>query len=175
MVDLSGHVAFALLLSLPVWLTFDRRHSLVFLALAAPTALLPDSDLFLRAVLPVSHHGITHTVVFALGLALAIGGLAATVVAPRIRSHLDRYLGSVPSTRDVFGFTAVAVFIGASSHLVGDILSAPDIAPPIKPFLPFTDAPVIVDTIYYNADVWNYGLFATLVAVHGVIYWYVGE
>ncbi|WP_336360878.1 metal-dependent hydrolase [Haladaptatus sp. ZSTT2] len=175
MVDLAGHVGFALALSVPVWLKFGRKESLLFLALAAPTALLPDSDLFLRAVFPVEHHGITHTVAFAATLALVLGALAATVVAPRLRTRIDRYLGGQPATGQVFTFSALAFFTGASSHLVADIFSAPDIAPPVKPFLPFTDTPVIVDAIYYDAVIWNFGLLGVVLLIHGTIFWYAGR
>ncbi|WP_338727294.1 metal-dependent hydrolase [Haladaptatus sp. DJG-WS-42] len=151
MVDLAGHVGFALALSVPVWLKFGRKESLLFLALAAPTALLPDADLFLRAGFPVEHHGITHTVRFAATLALVLGGLTATVVAPLLRRRIDRYLGAQPETGQVFAFSALAVFTGASTHLVADSFSVPDIAPPVKPFLPVSDTPVIIDVICYDA------------------------
>ncbi|WP_227015060.1 hypothetical protein [Natronorubrum aibiense] len=45
MIDLMGHVAFGLLLTLPAWHFWNDRASVAFVVLAAVASLLPDIDL----------------------------------------------------------------------------------------------------------------------------------
>jgi hypothetical protein len=60
----------ALLWALPAWVRWDGRVNLAFIGFTFATAMLPDLDLVLRSVLPITHHGITHTVLFVVALAL---------------------------------------------------------------------------------------------------------
>ncbi|GAA5048903.1 hypothetical protein GCM10025751_21120 [Haladaptatus pallidirubidus] len=65
----------ALLFAGPAWIVWGRRGALGFTAFALVTAMLPDMDLPLRHVLLVSHHGITHTLLF-VGIVSILGGAA---------------------------------------------------------------------------------------------------
>lgn len=165
MVDVAGHFAMALLFAAPAWFVWGRRGALGFVAFAAVTAMLPDADLVLRHFLPVTHHGVTHTFLFVGVVSVVAGALAARLLTDRI-NH-SRWVRSDSVTREVvFWFATAGLFTGGVSHIFADVLSAPDIAAPLSPFWPVYDQPVIVDVIYYNSPVWNFGLLAVAVAVH---------
>lgn len=159
MVDVSGHVGFALLASVPIWFVADRRKTaLAFLAVSVPFGLVPDVDLWLARVFPtVKHHGVVHTV-------LAVG-VAALVVGPLLGRRLHPYLvehGAVgpDETRRSTAFAVIAALTGGLSHLFADVLSAPDISEPIEPFWPVIQGSVGFDVFYYNAFWPNFGLLA---------------
>jgi len=52
------------------------------------------------------------------------------------------------------------------SHLVADMLSAPDISTPIEPFWPFFDKLWSVDLVWYNAMWINFGFLSAMIVVH---------
>lgn len=166
MVDVMGHLAMASLAAIPAWVLWDGRVGAVFVGATLTTAMLPDVDLVLRDFLPVHHHGVTHTVVFVTGVALVAGA----VVEFGFRSRLERtWLASEGYTVTdwaLFAFVAGAFLLGGYSHLFADMLSAPDIAPPIEPFWPFFDKPWSVDVAYYNSRWWNLGLLVVATALH---------
>lgn len=169
MVDVTGHFAVALLFVLPAWFVYERTTASRFVALALTTAMLPDVDLFLSHYLPIQHHGITHTVAFVVVASLALGLLAAGIVAASPRKATPGETVSwLPG--NVFGFATTAFFVGAGSHVFADMLSAPDIAPPVKPFMPFWNGVVSVDVLYYDDPVWNFGLLGVAIAAHLVVY-----
>lgn len=169
MVDVMGHVAMALLWAFPAWALWDGRIAAVFVGLAATTAMLPDVDLVLQTVLPIEHHGVTHTVVFVTVVAVVAGG----IVEYGLRSFLQRQFleerGYRLTTGMLFVFVAAGLLVGGYSHLFADMLSAPDIAPPVEPFWPFFDKPWSVDVLWYNAWQWNAGLLAVAVVLHGLV------
>lgn len=165
MVDITGHLAFGLLFALPAWYYWDERASVGFVALATVAALLPDVDLWLSTWFPleVHHHGVTHTLLFAVCASL-VGG---AVVAGLLRRPVDGWIDDERfGTRRLFVVAALAVLAGTLSHIVADILSAPDISTPIEPFWPFYTQPLSIDLVWYNADWINYGFFAVMVATH---------
>lgn len=139
-----GHVGMALIFASPVWFVYRPAASVLFTALAVVAGVAPDSDIYLKAMVDIAHHGITHTVTFVVGLAAAFGLAAAAIAVVQDRN--PRAAGT---------FAAVAAVVGAGSHLFADLLTTPDVAPPLKPFLPFSDQHVIVDVIYVYSDVWN--------------------
>lgn len=168
MVDVMGHFAFALLLALPAWALWDGRVSLAFVAFALSTAMLPDVDLVLQAFLPVQHHGVTHTVVFVTGVSLVAGVLAEY----GLKSWLERLWlerrGYTVAPGMLFLFAFAGMVAGGYSHLVADMLSAPDIAAPVEPFWPLFEKPWSVDVLWYNSQWWNAGLLAVALAAHAV-------
>ncbi len=166
MVDVMGHFAMALLWALPAWFVWDGRVSLTLILLTAGTAMLPDVDLVLQGVLPITHHGITHTVVFVVGVALVAGAIVEYAFGSYLRRTWLSAQGYVVSERALFALVASALTLGGFSHLFADLLSAPDIAPPIAPLWPVYDQPIIVDVIYYNSPWWNVGLLIAAVALH---------
>ena len=137
------------------WVLYDRRAALGFVLLGVPFGLLPDSDLWLAKVFPtVTHHGITHTVLFVSVAAVVVGAILGRWVVPRLE---ERY---VPAS-DVGGryaYAIGAVWVAGLSHLFADMLSAPDIAEPIEPFWPVYSAPIGLDVFYYTGMMANWGL-----------------
>ena len=168
MVDVTGHIGMALLFAAPAWIVWGRRGALGFTAFTLVTAMLPDTDLVLRHVLPITHHGVTHTILFVVLVSIISGGSAAKWLTARFNDH--SWIESTDITGEtVFVFATTGLIAGGISHLFADVLSAPDIAPPLSPFWPFYPAPVVVDVIYYDSPVWNFGLLAVAVALHLVL------
>ncbi|NIC00570.1 metal-dependent hydrolase [Halobacterium sp. R2-5] len=165
MVDVSGHFAMALLFAAPAWFLWGYRGALGFTGFTLVTAMLPDADLVLQHYLPVTHHGVTHTFLFG-----AVVSLLGAVVAARWLTgplNASRWVESTAIPREtVFVFAASGLFVGGVSHIFADLLSAPDIAAPLAPFWPVYREHVVVDVIYYNSPVWNFGLLAVAVALH---------
>lgn len=168
MVDVTGHIGMALLFAAPAWIAWGRRGALGFTAFALTTAMLPDTDLVLRHVVPVTHHGITHTLLFVVLVSVVAGVFAAKWLTARFNAH-----GRIESTEiageTVFAFATAGLILGGTSHLFADVLSAPDVAAPLAPFWPVVKEHVIVDVIYYDSPVWNFGLIAVAVALHLVL------
>lgn len=161
-----GHLGLALLVATPVWFLAEPRISLAFVALVVSTAMLPDVDLLLTQLLPIAHHGITHSLLFVVGAALALGALATGAVK-LVEAHVDTDLPGIGWT---FGFTTLGFGTGAAAHLLGDFLTTPDVAPPIMPFQPFTEATVILDIAYVYSPVWNLGLLAVGAVLNAVLW-----
>lgn len=165
MVDITGHLAFGLLFALPAWYAYDGRGSVGFVALAAVGALLPDIDLWLSEWFPqqVHHHGVTHTVVFAVAASLVGGALVGWGLHRRVDDWVEdeRF-----DTRRLFVAATLALLAGTLSHVVADVLSAPDISTPIEPFWPLYAQSLSIDLVWYNAVWINYGFFAVMVAAH---------
>jgi len=168
MVDATGHAAFGLLFATPAWFVWHGRSSALFAGFAAAAALLPDVDVWLSQLFPseVHHHGVTHTVVFVVLASIVGGALVAGLFARRIDGWTDdeRF-----DRRRLFAFATAAFLLGGLSHLVGDILSAPDISTPIEPLWPFLNAPVGLDLVWFNAWWINAGFLAVMVALHLVL------
>lgn len=168
MVDVTGHLAMALLFAAPAWLIWGRRAALGFTAFALVTAMLPDTDLVLRNYLPVSHHGVTHTLLFVVLVSILVGVFAARWLTAWLNSH--RWIRSTEiAAETVFVFATTGLIVGGVSHLFADLLSAPDIAPPLKPLWPLYAEPIIIDVIYYDSPLWNFGLIIVAVGLHLVL------
>jgi hypothetical protein len=169
MVDALGHIGMALLWAAPAWLIWDGRVSVAFVGFTLLTARLPDLDLWLREFLPVTHHGVTHTIVFVVAVSL-VGG---AIVEYRLKENLQRVFleerGYKASSGALFLFVAGGLFVGGMSHLFADTLSAPDIAKPLEPFWPFFERPYFIDLIWYDSPWWNEGLLAVAVTLHLVL------
>ncbi|WP_458189707.1 metal-dependent hydrolase [Haladaptatus sp. NG-WS-4] len=168
MVDVSGHFAMALLFAAPAWIVWGRRGALGFTGFALVTAMLPDVDLVLRELFPVTHHGVTHTLLFVALVSVLTGLVASRWLTTRFNAH--RWIRSTEITAEtVFVFATAGLLTGGISHIFADLLSAPDIAAPLSPFWPVFDQTVIIDVIYYKSVVWNFGLLAVAVALHLVL------
>lgn len=165
MVDVSGHFAMALLFAAPAWLLWGRRGALGFTAFTVVTAMLPDADLVLQHYLPVSHHGMTHTVLFVALVSVLSGAVAARWLTAHFNSHRWIRSTTIP-TETVSVFATAGLLTGGLSHIFADLLSAPDIAAPLAPFWPVYAEQIIIDVIYYNSPVWNFGLLAVAIGLH---------
>ncbi|MFC7203206.1 metal-dependent hydrolase [Haloferax namakaokahaiae] len=168
MVDNLGHAAFGLLFALPAWFLWEARTSIAFVGLATIAAVVPDVDLFLAQLFPaeIHHHGVVHTVLFITISSAILAGVLAVVFDDQIESLLrnDRF-----DSAGLFGFLFGALLVGGLSHLVADMLSAPDISTPIEPFWPFFDKPWSVDLVWYDAMWVNLGFFSVMVVTHLVV------
>ncbi|WP_339102833.1 metal-dependent hydrolase [Haloterrigena salinisoli] len=168
MVDVTGHFGMALLFAAPAWMLWGRRGALGFTAFTLVTAMLPDVDLVLQGYLPITHHGVTHTLLFVGVTSALVGTVAARYLTDWFNDY--RRIRSTHITAEtVFVFATAGLITGGVSHLFADVLSAPDIAAPLSPFWPVYSEPVIVDVIYYDSPVWNFGLLAVAVGLHLVL------
>lgn len=165
MVDVTGHLGMALLFAAPAWMVWGRRGALGFTAFAVATAMLPDTDLVLQQYLPITHHGVTHTVVFVVLMSVLAGTIAARYLTDWFNAN-RRIRSSEITTGTVFVFATAGLTVGGISHLFADLLSAPDIAAPLAPFWPVYSEAVIIDVIYYDSPIWNFGLLAVALGVH---------
>lgn len=173
MVDVSGHLAMALLFAAPAWIIWRRRGALAFAGFSLVTAMLPDTDLVLTTVLPIQHHGITHTLVFVAVMSVLGGAVAARVLTKRFNAN--QWIRSTHITeRTVFVFATAGFLTGGCSHIFADLLSAPDIAQPLEPLWPLYAEPIIIDVIYYDSPLWNFGLLALALAIHAVLFRHEG-
>ena len=169
MVDVSGHLAMALLFAAPAWMLWGRRGALAFAGFSLVTAMLPDTDLVLKTFLPIEHHGITHTILFVVVVSVLAGAVAARVLTERFNANRWIHSESI-SDETVFVFATSGFLTGGLSHIFADLLSAPDIAAPLSPLWPLYDQPIIIDVIYYDSPLWNFGLLAVALAVHVLLY-----
>lgn len=165
MVDIMGHIAFGLLFALPAWYFWDDRASVGFIALAVVASLSPDIDLWLSRWFPntIHHHGLTHTVLFVTATSLLVGA----VLAGSFSRQIDDWIESERfDTTSLFVFSTVGFLVGGLSHLLADILSAPDISTPIEPFWPVYIQPLGIDLVWYNAAWINVGFLSVMVGTH---------
>ncbi|MFC4359203.1 metal-dependent hydrolase [Halobium salinum] len=154
-----GHIGLALLFAAPAWLVFHGlKTNFAFAGLAASMGMYPDVDLVLVKYLFIEHHGLTHGVFFLLASALVIGAVVTG-------AYLAVRDGTTPSSLRVYAFVAVALFVGMMAHLVGDVLTSPDIAPPVKPLWPVVKEPIVLDAAFVKSNLWNLGPLALGIAV----------
>lgn len=175
MVKLMGHVAIGLLMSLPAWIVWEGRLRLGFIGLVLSTVKLPDIDLLLDDVFPgIHHHGVTHTIVFVALVAVGVGFL----VAAGFRELLERWWYASEDTRSTEAtarkFVMGSLFLGGLSHILGDMLSAPDIAQPVEPLWPLLNKPISLDVIYYSSTWWNLGLLLVAILAYLAMAAYYG-
>lgn len=169
MTNAPGHIGMALLLSAVAWAIWTGRTPVMFAALSLVTAMVPDVDLVLRHVLPIEHHGITHTVVFVVVVAVVMGALATQLLREPLNRLWRRPKADRPSGRKLFWFVGGAFLVGGLAHIVTDLLSAPDIAEPLAPFWPVYDQHVVLDLVWYASPWANFGLLVAGVLAHLVL------
>jgi membrane-bound metal-dependent hydrolase YbcI (DUF457 family) len=158
-----GHIGLALLFAAPAWLVFEEfKAGLAFSSLAALTGMFPDLDIYVMRYVFVEHHGLMHSLTFLVPAALVLGGVVAGgYLAVRSSDH--------PSAAAVYGFVTVALFTGMLAHMAGDVLTSPDIAPPIKPLYPIIDSRFVLDAAFVKSNLWNLGPLALGLLVQGTL------
>jgi inner membrane protein len=165
----------ALLFSAPAWAVWKGRVPIAFAALSLVTAMAPDLDLVLRQFLPVEHHGVTHTVLYAVVVSVVVGLLATLV----LRSPLDRFWkrpkDKRPSQGMLFWFVGGAFLAGGLAHIMADLLSAPDIADPLAPFWPVYNQHIVIDVVWYSSPWANFGLLAAGILAHVALATFAGR
>ncbi|WP_224336898.1 metal-dependent hydrolase [Haloprofundus halobius] len=172
MVDVSGHLGLALLALSPAWFLVDRDSAALFVALGLPFGMLPDVDLYLsNAIGTVQHHGVTHTLLFVGIVSLLLGPILGRTVVPWLanRGSLSRPADALdrPAT-----FATLAVFVGGTAHIFGDILSAPDVSQPIEPLWPLVPGSVGIELVYYNSNPVNFGLLTAGILLNVGLRWW---
>ena len=166
MVEPIGHLGMALLWAAPAWLIWDGRVSLAFVGFTVAMAHLPDIDLYLPWV---PHHGVTHTIAFVTVVAVVVGGAVEYALKDWLERQFLKERGYSASAGGLFLFVAGGLILGGLSHIFADLLSAPDIAAPLKPFWPVDGDPVVIDAVWYASTWWNEGLLAVAVLLHAVL------
>lgn len=141
----------------PSWYVFERRKTaLTFVAASFWFGVLPDVDLDLsNYVQTIKHHGVFHTVVGVTLFAVILGPLLGWV--------LKRFGGgsewfSPRATNNAIAIGVIGIWVASLSHLFGDMLSAPDVAPPIEPLWPVVNGPILhIDVVWYSSPWVNLG------------------
>lgn len=158
-----GHIGLALLFAAPAWLVFEEfKAGLAFSALAALTGMFPDLDIYVMRHVFIEHHGLMHSLTFLIPAALVVGGIL-TGGYLAVRSS-DR-----PSAAAVYGFVTLALFVGMFAHMTGDVLTSPDIAPPVKPLYPVVDQRFVLDAAFVKSNLWNLGTLALGIVTQGAL------
>ena len=172
MVDVLGHLGMALIWLASSWYFFDRpKTAATFIASSFWFGMLPDIDLVLsNYIQSIEHHGVFHTVVAVTLFAVILGPLLGWVLKKLVGG--SEWFSS-RATNNAVAIGIIGVWITGISHLFGDMLSAPDVAPPIEPLWPvFNSEIVLIDVVWYTSFWFNWGLFIAGVAVNvGLWYW----
>lgn len=151
----TGHYGVALLVTSPFVPFLGRRAGTVFSTFVLLTALLPDLD---RHVPYTTHHGVTHTFLFAAVSAVAVGTLAGVGFYASVAVR-GTPRANVTTRRAVVWATA-GVFLGVASHVVADVLVLLPGTQPVSPFWPVFDRRLHVEVIPLGAPVRNVLLLA---------------
>lgn len=162
-----GHFGIALLFAAPVAALLHPRTQTGFSVYVILTALLPDLDNYVPGLV---HHGVTHT--FAFGIIAGVGGgaLAAVAVVVSQRSTEEGLVEQFDPVR-VFAFVALGLFIGVSSHVVGDILILLPGTQPVSPFWPIGEQTYQFGITHLGAPIRNATLILAGLALHAVVSW----
>jgi membrane-bound metal-dependent hydrolase YbcI (DUF457 family) len=164
----TGHYGIALLVAAPSAFVLGRRAGTVFSTVVVFAALLPDLD---RHLPYVTHHGATHTFLFAVVAGLAVGLLAAGAVVGYVR-----FVGEPRSRkltgRNVFVWAAVGAFFGTSAHVVADVLVLLPGTQPVSLFWPVFERKLHVETVPLGATARNLGLLVAGLAAQAMAFRY---
>lgn len=162
-----GHFGLALLFAAPVAAVLHPRTQTGFTVYAMLAALGPDIDNYVPGL---AHHGVTHTFTFGVVAGLVGGTLAATGVFVARKSTREGRVEQFDPPR-VFAFVALGLFIGVSSHVVGDVLILLPGTQPVSPFWPIGEKTYQFGIRHLGAPVRNALLILVGLAIHAVISW----
>jgi hypothetical protein len=173
MVDVLGHLGMALLWLSPAWLFIDdQKTAVTFLGVAFWFGMLPDVDLLLRGVDGIHHHGVVHTVLFAVGAALVVGPLLG-LARRRLFGGTDWF--SRRASEHAIGLGVVGVLVASLAHVFADMLSAPDASTRIEPLWPLVKGPLVyMDVLYYKSFWATIGLFVAGL-LGNLVFWYLAH
>ncbi|WP_167599378.1 metal-dependent hydrolase [Halorussus marinus] len=165
----AGHYGVAMLFAVPIPFVLGRKPGTVVSAFVLVVGLLPDLDNHLPYV---THHGVTHTFLFA-----AVAGVGGGVLAAGAFVAYVRVAGEPRSVRltanAVFVWAAIGLFVGTSSHVVADVLVLLPGTQPVSPFWPVFERKLRVEVFDLGAPIRNLvfligGLAAQTVTHHRV-------
>lgn len=175
MVDVVGHVGMALVRLSPSWCFIDRPKTAVTVITAGPAiGLLPDIDLYLSNYIDsIHHHGVVHTV-------LAVSVLAA-ILGPLLGRLLNRAVGGSEwfppeAENEATTIGVIAVWVAGLSHLFADVLSAPDVVPPIEPLWPIYSGRLLsIDLLWYRSWWATWALVLVSAVLNGALWYWKGS
>ena len=168
-VEPIGHLALALLFALPAWILWDGRTGAAFVGFVMATATLPDVDIVLQRMgFPVKHHGVTHTLVFVVGVALVAGVLALAVLKPTLERWWRHTEDEAVSAGTIELFVVGGFVLGGASHLLGDMLAS-DGYEPVEPLWPLVGAEIEFPVAHYTSPWLNGVLLAVAVTLHAAV------
>lgn len=156
-----GHLGFALVLSAPFVLALRPRVATRFTVLALLVSTVPDLDLFVPGV---PHHGVTHTLGFAISLGVA--GFLLFVAASALASAVGS--ASTAPVRRTFVYYSFALALGAVGHVVADSLMLLPATQPMSPLWPVSSTALRVEVFHYGNTGRNLGVFLAGLGVHAV-------
>lgn len=169
MAELMGHLAMGLLFALPAWILWDGRTGAAFIGFVLATTMLPDLDLLLQSLgLPVKHHGVTHTVVFVLGVAAVAGVVAVAAFRPMLRRWWRMTERETVQRGTIYLFAAGGLALGGLSHLFVDMLAA-DSYESVEPLWPFVEGSVSIYVAHYTSPWLNLGLLIVAATLHTAV------
>ena len=164
-----GHIAMALLFALPAWILWDGRTGAAFVAFVLAASTLPDLDLVLGGLgLPVKHHGVMHTVVFVLSVAVVAGFAALTVLKPTLKRWWRLTEDETVRQGTIQLFVTGGFALGGLSHLFADVLAS-DAYEPIEPLWPVIETEVELGVAHYTSPWLNGVLLVVAVALHAAV------
>jgi membrane-bound metal-dependent hydrolase YbcI (DUF457 family) len=164
----TGHYGVALLLAAPVAFFLGRRAGTVFSAFVILVAVLPDLDKHLPVV---THHGVTHTFLFAAVGGVLVGGAAAAAYWAYLAvSDASRWPNFRPTR--VFVWATAGAFLGISGHVTADVLVLLPGRQPISPFWPVFERKLTVEVLPLGAPVRNLALLTLGLAAQAAAYRY---
>ena len=160
-----------LLFAAPVAAFLDRKTATAFSLFALLAALLPDVDSYVPFV---THHGVTHTIAFAVVAGL-FGGilLAAGLVALRAATD-SATLRRLSPTR-VFLLGGLSISLGVVSHVVADLLVILPGTEPIPLFWPLVARKYEITVVHLGGPVRNAALFVGGLLAHALVSWRVAN
>lgn len=168
MVDVLGHLAMGMFAALPVWVVWNRRPALAFLGCVLLTSMVPDIDLYLPWA---THHGLTHTLLFAGIVAFAGAGVAVLAAPTTVRQWSPWIDSPAVPLGYVFAFAVAGLFLGGVVHVVFDMLSTSTRGLVVNPFWPFFQKPFSVYLITsFSEPRWNAVPFTVAVVSHTLAY-----
>jgi len=147
----AGHYGVAMLFAVPIPFVLGRRTGTVVSAFVLVAALLPDLDNHLPYV---THHGVTHTFLFA-AVAGVVGGALATAAFVAYVRVAGEPRSSRLTAKTVFAWAAVGLFLGTSAHVVADVLVLLPGTQPVSPFWPVFERKLHVEVFDLGAPVRN--------------------
>lgn len=148
-----GHYGVALLASAPVAALLGQTAGPTFALVAVATSMLPDWD---TRTARVRHRGVTHTLGFAVAVAVVAGFLATAgwlavrAVAPATRPDV--------SAVTIGPFVAAGTFLGVGSHLLADALNPGYGTNAMRPLWPASGRVIRLGIARVDSPVWNWGL-----------------
>jgi len=166
----AGHYGVAMLFAVPIPFVLGRRSGTAVSAFVLVAALLPDLD---NHIPHLTHHGVTHTFLFAAVAGVAGGALAAGAFVAYVRTA-----GEPRSTRlaakTVFTWGAVGLFVGVSAHVVADVLVLLPGTQPVSPFWPVFGRKLHVEVFDLGAPIRNLGFLTAGLAAQALAHRRVG-